>query len=117
MAKRKRGGLTELDLAWLVTFLTVVESDSQKEAATKLGLDQTTVSNHLRYLRSWVGRGAQVMLFDCGDPPKLTPKGEDVLRMARAVVGMLDQVRTSFVIGSNPKPAIDPSKLKVPGRA
>jgi DNA-binding transcriptional LysR family regulator len=82
-----------LDLAQLRSFVTVQQMGSFTFAAERLGLGQSTVSQHIRKLETAIGR--QLLARDT-HKVVLTPDGEALLGHARAMLSIEGQVQALF---------------------
>ncbi|RJG41439.1 LysR family transcriptional regulator [Mesorhizobium sp. DCY119] len=82
-----------LDLAQLRSFVTVQQMGSFTFAAERLGLGQSTVSQHIRKLETAIGR--QLLARDT-HKVVLTPDGEALLGHARAMLSIEGQVHALF---------------------
>ncbi|SFU11621.1 LysR family transcriptional regulator [Mesorhizobium sp. YR577] len=82
-----------LDLAQLRSFVTVQQMGSFTFAAERLGLGQSTVSQHIRKLETAIGR--QLLARDT-HKVVLTPDGEALLGHARTILSIEGQVQALF---------------------
>lgn len=82
-----------LDLTQLRSFVTVQQMGSFTFAAERLGLGQSTVSQHIRKLETAIGR--QLLARDT-HKVVLTPDGEALLGHARAMLSIEGQVQALF---------------------
>ncbi|MET2831426.1 LysR substrate-binding domain-containing protein [Mesorhizobium shangrilense] len=82
-----------LDLVQLRSFVTVQEMGSFTFAAERLGLGQSTVSQHIRKLEVAIGR--QLLARDT-HKVVLTPDGEALLGHARTMLSIEGQVQALF---------------------
>jgi DNA-binding transcriptional LysR family regulator len=82
-----------LDLAQLRSFVTVQQMGSFTFAAERLGLGQSTVSQHIRKLETAIGR--QLLARDT-HKVVLTPDGEALLGHARTMLSIEGQVQALF---------------------
>jgi DNA-binding transcriptional LysR family regulator len=91
--------MTDLDPQLLRTFLAVEQTGSFTRAATRLGIQQPTVSQHIRRLEQQVGR--TLVLRDTHSV-SLTSDGEAMTGFARNVLSACDQAAAYFT-GSRPR--------------
>ncbi len=82
-----------LDPTLLLTFVQVAEARSFTEAGRRLGLRQSTVSQHVRKLEATVGR--RLLLRDTHSVA-LTADGDAMLGHARAILEANERVRRHF---------------------
>jgi DNA-binding transcriptional LysR family regulator len=82
-----------LDPVWLKTFLTVAETRSFTRAAHRLGLRQSTVSQHVRKLEQ---ASTQQLFVRDTHSVELTPDGEAMLGFAGNVIETLDRAMSYF---------------------
>src|SRR5215467_4124974 len=82
-----------LDPVWLKTFLAVAETRSFTRAAHRLGLRQSTVSQHVRKLEQAVTQ--QLFVRDTHSV-ELTSDGEAMLGFAGNVIETLDRAMSYF---------------------
>src|SRR5882757_10602418 len=82
-----------LDPVWLTTFLTVAETRSFTRAAQRLGLRQSTVSQHIRKLEAATTR--PLFLRDTHSV-ELTGDGEAMIGFAATVVETMDRALSYF---------------------
>ena len=82
-----------LDLTQLRSFVTVQQMGSFTFAAERLGLGQSTVSQHIRKLETALGR--QLLARDT-HKVVLTPDGEALLGHARTMLSIEGQVQALF---------------------
>lgn len=82
-----------LDPAWLKTFLTVAETRGFTRAADRLGLRQSTVSQHIRKLEEATTR--QLLVRDTHSV-ELTPDGEVMVGFAASVIETMDRAMSYF---------------------
>jgi DNA-binding transcriptional LysR family regulator len=87
------------DPSHLRTFLTVAQTLSFTQAARRLGLRQSTVSQHVRRLEDATGR--QLFTRDTHSV-ELTEDGEAMLGFARRIVEVHEQA-TAFFTGTRPR--------------
>src|SRR6202012_2335720 len=82
-----------LDPVLLQTFLAVAQTRSFTQAADRLGLRQSTVSQHIRKLEEEAGR----RLF-CRDPHSVTPTadGEAMVEFARGILAANERAQRYF---------------------
>lgn len=86
-----------LDLSQLRSFVTVEQMGSFTLAAERLGLGQSTVSQHIQRLETSLGRR---LLERDTHKVVLTGDGEALLSHARAMLSIEGQVRSLFTSGS-----------------
>lgn len=82
-----------LDLTQLRSFVTIQQMGSFTFAAERLGLGQSTVSQHMRKLEAAIGR--QLLARDT-HKVVLTPDGEALLGHARTMLSIEGQVQALF---------------------
>ena len=82
-----------LDLVQLRSFVTVQQMGSFTFAAERLGLGQSTISQHIRKLEAAIGR--QLLARDT-HKVVLTPDGEALLGHARTLLSIEGQVQALF---------------------
>lgn len=82
-----------LDLTQLRSFLAVAESESFSRAAERLGLGQSTVSQHLKRLEDHLGCR---LLHRDTHSVRLTHEGEALLPEARRMLALSDRVEGQF---------------------
>ncbi len=83
-----------LDLAQVRSFLAVFESGSFSRAAAHLGIGQSTVSQHVRRLETYL----QNRLFERDTHTvALTPAGEQLLPEARRMIEIAERVEGNFL--------------------
>ncbi|HVW45388.1 MAG TPA: LysR family transcriptional regulator [Amycolatopsis sp.] len=81
------------DPVWLKTFVTVAETRSFTRAAERLGLRQSTVSQHIRKLEQAATR--QLLVRDTHSV-ELTSDGEAMIGFAGNVLGTIERAMTYF---------------------
>ncbi|HEU5416762.1 MAG TPA: LysR family transcriptional regulator [Streptosporangiaceae bacterium] len=91
--------MTAFDPQLLTTFLAVEQTGSFTRAAARLGIQQPTVSQHIRRLEQQAGR--PLVLRDTHSL-SLTPDGEAMIGFARNILGACDQA-TAYFSGSRPR--------------
>jgi DNA-binding transcriptional LysR family regulator len=91
--------MTDLDPQLLATFLAVEQTGSFTRAAARLGIQQPTVSQHIRRLEEQVGR--TLVLRDTHSV-SLTADGEAMTGFARNIIAACDQA-TAYFTGSRPR--------------
>jgi DNA-binding transcriptional LysR family regulator len=91
--------MTDLDPQLLATFLAVEQTGSFTRAAARLGIQQPTVSQHIRRLEQQVGR--TLVLRDTHSV-SLTPDGEAMTGFARNIIAACDQA-TAYFTASRPR--------------
>jgi len=80
---------SDIGIALLRTFVTVVEAHNYSKAASLLGLSQPTVSSHIRRLQQHLNAA----LFDKSNPGvRLTAQGAMVLDYARRILSLTDEL-------------------------
>jgi DNA-binding transcriptional LysR family regulator len=77
---------TELRLDWLRAFLAVIETGGFTAAAARLHLSQPALHTQVKQLAAWAG---PLYRFE-GRKLHLTPRGEQVERLARDVLAAID---------------------------
>lgn len=82
-----------LDPVWLKTFLVVAETRSFTRAAQRLGLRQSTVSQHIRKLEQ---ASTQQLFVRDTHSVELTPDGEAMLGFAANVIDTIDRAMSYF---------------------
>ncbi|MBB2205868.1 LysR family transcriptional regulator [Gluconacetobacter takamatsuzukensis] len=82
-----------LDNALLESFLAVVEEGSFTQAAERLGLTQSSVSQHIKRLETQVGRS---LLHRSTHRVGLLPDGERLLVHARRILGAVMEAERAF---------------------
>ncbi|WP_191246605.1 LysR family transcriptional regulator [Amycolatopsis deserti] len=82
-----------LDPVWLRTFLTVAETRSFTRAGQRLGLRQSTVSQHIRKLEEATSQ--QLLLRDTHSV-SLTPDGEAMIGFAGTILEDIDRALAYF---------------------
>src|ERR1700744_4429873 len=85
--------MTGYDPQLLATFLAVEQTGSFTRAATRLGLQQPTVSQHIRRLEEQVGR---VLVLRDTHSVSLTADGEAMAGFARNILAASDQAAAYF---------------------
>src|ERR1700749_781871 len=91
--------MTGYDPQLLATFLAVEQTGSFTRAATRLGLQQPTVSQHIRRLEEQVGR---VLVLRDTHSVSLTADGEAMAGVARNILAASEQA-AAFFSGSRPR--------------
>jgi DNA-binding transcriptional LysR family regulator len=91
--------MTGYDPQLLATFLAVEQTGSFTRAAARLGIQQPTVSQHIRRLEQQVGR--TLMLRDTHSV-SLTSDGEAMIGFARNILAATEQAAAYFS-GSRPR--------------
>ena len=91
--------MTGFDPQLLTTFLAVEQTGSFTRAAARLGIQQPTVSQHIRRLEQQAGR--PLVLRDTHSLA-LTPDGEAMIGFARNILSACDQAAVYFS-GSRPR--------------
>src|ERR1700744_5198607 len=91
--------MTGYDPQLLATFLAVEQTGSFTRAATRLGLQQPTVSQHIRRLEEQVGR---VLVLRDTHSVSLTADGEAMAGFARNILAASEQA-AAFFSGSRPR--------------
>lgn len=81
------------DPALLQTFLTVIQTRSFTQAAQRLGLRQSTVSQHIRKLEEAAGR--RLFVRDTHSVAT-TPDGEAMIELARGILSANDRAERYF---------------------
>jgi DNA-binding transcriptional LysR family regulator len=84
---------TTLDPVQLRSFLAVAQTNSFTQAAARLGVRQSTVSQHLRKLEDAVGR--TLVLRDT-HTVEVTPDGEAMLGFARSILAAHEEAASYF---------------------
>lgn len=82
-----------LDPAFLQTFLVVADGNSFSEAARRLGLSQSSVSDHIRKLEKSVGHR---LLQRDTHSVTVTAQGEAMIEFARIILEANDRARSHF---------------------
>lgn len=82
-----------LDPVLLQTFLSIAEGASFSEAGRKLGLSQSSVSDHVRKLEKSVGH--QLLVRDTHSV-SMTPQGEALIEFARIILETNERARRHF---------------------
>jgi DNA-binding transcriptional LysR family regulator len=85
-----------LDPVWLKTFLAVAETRSFTRAADRLGLRQSTVSQHIRKLEQAT---TQQLFQRDTHSVQLTPDGEAMIGFANDVIETMDRAMSYFTGG------------------
>jgi DNA-binding transcriptional LysR family regulator len=85
--------MTGYDPQLLATFLAVEQTGSFTRAATRLGVQQPTVSQHIRRLEQQVGR---TLVQRDTHSVSLTADGEAMLGFARTILAACEQATTYF---------------------
>jgi DNA-binding transcriptional LysR family regulator len=85
--------MTSYDPQLLATFLAVEQSGSFTRAAARLGIQQPTVSQHIRRLEQQVGR---TLVARDTHSVSLTADGEAMLGFARNILAACDEAATYF---------------------
>lgn len=85
-----------LDPVWLKTFLTVAETRSFTRAADRLGLRQSTVSQHIRKLEQAT---TQQLFQRDTHSVELTPDGDAMIGFAHNVIETIDRAMSYFTDG------------------
>jgi DNA-binding transcriptional LysR family regulator len=91
--------MTGFDPQLLATFLAVEQTGSFTRAAARLGIQQPTVSQHIRRLEQQAGR--TLVLRDTHSV-SLTPDGEAMLGFARNILSACEEAAAYFT-GSRPR--------------
>jgi DNA-binding transcriptional LysR family regulator len=91
--------MTGYDPRLLATFLAVEQTGSFTRAAARLGIQQPTVSQHIRKLEQQVGR---VLVLRDTHSVSLTPDGEAMTGFARNILAACEQASVYFS-GSRPR--------------
>lgn len=81
------------DPTWLQSFMTVVQTLSFSEAARRLGLQQSTVSQHIRRLEETAGR--RLFLRDTHSV-RLTADGDAMVEFARGILEVNERAERYF---------------------
>lgn len=101
MRKPKREDLTEfggLRVVWLEAFVRSVEAKSRVAAAAQMGIDQATLTKHIKKLEDWLARGRLRPLVEYQVWPfRLTKDGEEFLQQAVVVLETLRRARIAPV--------------------
>ena len=87
----RKASIETVKLAWLRAFLMLADCGRQTETAQHLGCTQPMVSTNLRSLEKWLGK----KLFARGSGSTLTDEGEEFYPIARDVVDLLLEIRSS----------------------
>lgn len=91
-----------MNLKALRTLVEVHDSPSFQEAAKRLEISQSSISNHIRALEDELG----VELFDRSvRPPSITLAGRSMVETARQILALMDKLRStasSFSLPSKP---------------
>src|ERR1700756_4315883 len=90
--------MTGYDPQLLATFLAVEQTGSFTRAAARLGIQQPTVSQHIRRLEQQAGRA--LVLRDTHSV-SLTADGEAMIGFARNILAACEQA-TAYFSGSRP---------------
>jgi DNA-binding transcriptional LysR family regulator len=90
--------MTGYDPQLLATFLAVEQTGSFTRAATRLGIQQPTVSQHIRRLEQQVGR---TLVQRDTHSVSLTADGEAMIGFARNILGACEQA-TAYFSGDRP---------------
>src|SRR3978361_1465116 len=86
-------GYAVYDPAHLRTFLALAQTRSFTQAAARLGLGQSTVSQHLRRLEAATGR---VLVHRDTHTVTITPDGEAMIGFAQAILASHEQAAAYF---------------------
>ncbi|MBI4048707.1 MAG: LysR family transcriptional regulator [Devosia nanyangense] len=84
----------DLQPSWLRSFLEVARCESFSQAARELGLQQSTVSQHIRRLEAALGRR---LLSRTTHSVSLTAEGAAALDLAMQVIGAHDSLGGHFI--------------------
>jgi DNA-binding transcriptional LysR family regulator len=84
--------LRPLDTAALNTFVTISESDSLTDAANRLGVSQSAISQSLKQLEAHTG---VTLVVRRTSPLQLTPAGEVLRKHAASILGDLRRLNTT----------------------
>lgn len=107
--------LGDLRLAWLITFLAVVRLKNRSLAAKELGITQGAVTKQIQSLEDWSRR---VLVWADSAPVRLTPQGDDFVKVAEDTLEILTKFRTPPAIeqAEPPKAKISAKDIKPPTR-
>lgn len=105
--------LGDLRVAWLVTFLAVVRLKNRSLAAKELGITQGAVTKQIRSLEDW---SRSALVWPDSAPVRLTPQGEDFVRVAEDTLEILTKFRMlpPMEQAEPPKAKISGANLRVP---
>lgn len=101
MALTRREDGTEfggLRVVWLEAFVRCAQARTRAAVAAQMGIDQATVTKHIKKLELWLARGRFRPLFDDNVwPISLTEEGKEFLPQAMMVLELLRRARIAPV--------------------
>ncbi|WP_430732469.1 LysR family transcriptional regulator [Altererythrobacter arenosus] len=96
-------------LSDLELFVAAVECATFDDAATRMGCHQSTVTNAVIRLETWL----HFPLLSGDRPRELLPTGEEFLPIARQTIQLLNGARKDPTIVPPPPPHISGSDIKI----
>lgn len=110
---KKREDTTEfggLRVVWLEAFVLSARTRTRVEVAAQMGIDQATVTKHIKKLEAWLASGRfRPLLDDNIWPTHLTDAGKAFLPQAEMVLDLLRQSRVEPMEILK----VDPSEIKL----
>lgn len=101
MTTTQRGDGTEfggLRVVWLEAFVRCAQARTRAAVAAQMGIDQATVTKHIKKLELWLASGRFRPLFDDNVwPISLTEEGKEFLPQAEMVLELLRRARIAPV--------------------
>lgn len=101
MTTKQREDGTEfggLRVIWLEAFVRCAQARTRAAVAAQMGIDQATVTKHIKKLELWLARGRFRPLFDDNVwPVHLTEEGKEFLPQAEMVLELLRRARIAPV--------------------
>ena len=87
-----------LRVVWLEAFVRCAQARTRAAVAAQMGIDQATVTKHIKKLELWLARGRFRPLFDDNVwPISLTEEGKEFLPQAVMVLELLRGARIAPV--------------------
>lgn len=87
-----------LRVVWLEAFVRCAQARTRAAVAAQMGIDQATVTKHIKKLELWLARGRFRPLFDDNVwPISLTEEGKEFLPQAVMVLELLRRARIAPV--------------------